>query len=67
MTDEPMKRCPKCKGKIDRLIGAGSGIIFKGSGFYATDYKKSSKEGSSKKACEGPKSDSCKDCSLGKE
>ena len=39
ITDEPLKRCPKCKGKIQRRIGAGAGIIFKGSGFYATDYR----------------------------
>jgi len=37
--DEPRKRCPKCRSKVRRLIGAGCGIIFKGSGFYATDYK----------------------------
>ncbi len=36
-----LKRCPKCrKHKLKRLIGAGAGIIFKGSGFYETDYKK---------------------------
>lgn len=40
MSDPPVKRCPKCKGKVQRLIGAGAGIIFKGSGFYATDYKR---------------------------
>jgi putative FmdB family regulatory protein len=40
MTDKPLSKCPKCKGKVKRLIGAGSGIIFKGSGFYETDYKK---------------------------
>ncbi len=39
ITDEPLKRCPKCKGKIQRRIGAGAGIIFKGAGFYATDYR----------------------------
>lgn len=38
---KPLEKCPKCKGKIKRLIGTGSGIIFKGRGFYATDYKKS--------------------------
>jgi putative FmdB family regulatory protein len=39
MTEEPVKYCPKCKGKVKRLIGMGSGPIFKGSGFYQTDYK----------------------------
>jgi putative FmdB family regulatory protein len=43
MTDKPLKSCPQCKGKIKRLIGAGAGIIFKGSGFYATDYKRPAK------------------------
>ena len=43
MSDKPLKSCPKCKkGKVDRLIGAGAGLIFKGTGFYITDYKKSS-------------------------
>ncbi|MFB3896433.1 MAG: FmdB family zinc ribbon protein [bacterium] len=43
MTEAPLKKCPKCKksGKVHRLISAGAGIIFKGSGFYATDYRSS--------------------------
>ena len=40
MTDEPLVECPKCHGKLKRLIGAGMAPIFKGSGFYETDYKK---------------------------
>ena len=41
MTDKPIKKCPKCKAlKAKRLIGSGSGIIFKGTGFYETDYKR---------------------------
>ncbi len=39
MTDEPLKRCPKCKGKVRRIIGTGAGLLFKGSGFYITDYR----------------------------
>lgn len=35
----PRVKCEKCKGKCIRLIGTGAGIIFKGSGFYQTDYK----------------------------
>jgi putative FmdB family regulatory protein len=42
MTAAKLTKCPKCGGKVKRLIGAGSGIIFKGTGFYQTDYKKSS-------------------------
>jgi putative FmdB family regulatory protein len=41
MTEEPLKVCPSCGGKLQRLIGTGAGIIFKGNGFYHTDYKKS--------------------------
>jgi len=41
ITAEAIKVCPKChKRKVVRLISSGSGIIFKGSGFYATDYRK---------------------------
>ena len=40
MNDAPLKKCPKCKGPIKRLISS-PGIIFKGSGFHVTDYKKS--------------------------
>ena len=40
MTDEPRKRCPQCRCKVERLMGAGAGLIFKGSGFYITDYAK---------------------------
>lgn len=39
MTDDPLSTCPDCGGNVKRLIGAGAGIIFKGSGFYCTDYK----------------------------
>ena len=40
MSEEPLKRCPECGGHLRRIIGTGAGIIFKGSGFYETDYKK---------------------------
>ena len=39
MKDEPLKRCPKCRCKIRKVLGSGAGIIFKGSGFYQTDYR----------------------------
>lgn len=42
MNDEALRKCPKCNGSVKRLIGKGAGIIFKGSGFYSTDYKNSS-------------------------
>ena len=41
MSDDPVTKCYKCNGKLKRLIGAGAGPIFKGSGFYQTDYKNS--------------------------
>jgi len=39
ISDPPLKRCPKCRHKIRRLLGTGGGLIFKGSGFYQTDYR----------------------------
>ncbi len=43
MKSKPIRKCPDCgKLKAQRLIGAGAGIIFKGSGFYQTDYRSSS-------------------------
>jgi putative FmdB family regulatory protein len=42
MNDKPLSRCPECKSAIRRVINGGIGVIFKGSGFYTTDYKKSS-------------------------
>jgi len=38
----PVETCPKCGGKVQRRIHGGAGLIFKGSGFYLTDYKKTS-------------------------
>ena len=37
MSDEPIKKCPKCKKDVRRIIFGGTGVIFKGSGFYVTD------------------------------
>ncbi|MBB6480763.1 FmdB family zinc ribbon protein [Spirochaeta isovalerica] len=48
MTDEPLSVCPECGGEVKRMIGGGSGLIFKGSGFYVTDSKKSTSGSSSK-------------------
>ncbi|RKY08712.1 MAG: zinc ribbon domain-containing protein, partial [Planctomycetota bacterium] len=43
ITASPKKKCPECgKMKLQRLIGIGAGIIFKGSGFYETDYRSDS-------------------------
>ena len=48
MSDKPKRKCPSCGAKVRRLIGRGAGIIFKGSGFYETDYKRKNKEEKSK-------------------
>ena len=43
ITTKPLRKCPKCgKRELKRLIGAGAGVIFKGSGFYQTDYRSES-------------------------
>ncbi len=39
ITAAPLKKCPKCRGSLRRKIGSGAGLIFKGSGFYITDYR----------------------------
>ena len=39
MSDFPFLTCEECGGKIERVITGGTGLIFKGSGFYLTDYK----------------------------
>ena len=40
MSDEPLNKCPDCNRKVRRLVSGGTGLIFKGSGFYLTDYAK---------------------------
>jgi putative FmdB family regulatory protein len=57
MRDEPYRECPKdlCRlpkwghGKVKRLLGTGAGLIFKGSGFYSTDYRSESYKAAAKK------------------
>ena len=60
MTAEPLTKCPKCGGKIKRLIGAGGGIICKGSGFYATDHRKDKRK--EEKPCEKASPDCPSNC-----
>jgi predicted nucleic acid-binding Zn ribbon protein len=76
MNDDPVKSCPKCKKrKAKRLLGVGAGLIFKGTGFYETDYKNKSgvekKEGSSDsdsgKSSDSSKSSDSKSSSTKKE
>ena len=74
MSDGVKKTCPECgKKKLRRLIGAGGAIVFKGSGFYKTDYRSESykkgaaaESGSSGKS-EGGKSDGAKSDGGGKK
>ena len=57
MTAKPVSACPKCgKRSVKRLISSGAGLLFKGSGFYATDYRSS---GYKKRVSEESKSKSC--------
>lgn len=49
ITAPPIEECPECGGKVKRLIGAGAGLIFKGSGFYTTDYRSEGYKESAKK------------------
>ena len=58
MSDSHLKECPKCKGDVRRLVSGGSGLIFKGSGFYLTDYVKKPK--SEKKNVSEKKNESSK-------
>jgi len=43
MSEQPIKNCPQCGKEVRRLIFGGTGVIFKGSGFYVTDKSKSEK------------------------
>lgn len=49
MKDAPKKNCPQCKGRVRRLISGGAGLIFKGSGFYITDYRSEGYKSAAKK------------------
>jgi putative FmdB family regulatory protein len=60
ISEAPLKRCPKCKGAVKRKIGTGAGLLFKGSGFYITDYRSENykKAARSEKPAEAKKSES---------
>ncbi|MGA0060934.1 MAG: FmdB family zinc ribbon protein [Planctomycetota bacterium] len=58
MTENALRKCPACgKQKLQRLIGAGAGVIFKGSGFYETDYRSASYKADAKSGESGSSSD----------
>ena len=48
ISEAPLRRCPTCKGAVKRLLGTGAGLLFKGSGFYITDYRSESYKSSAK-------------------
>jgi len=50
MKDPPVAKCPKCGGKAERQLSGGHGIVFKGSGFYETDYKRAGEKAGDKQA-----------------
>jgi len=70
MNDPKLKDCPDsgCDGEVKRLLGTGAGLIFKGSGFYQTDYRSDSYKAGEKKASEAqsPKKEG-KDTKKGKD
>ena len=57
MNDKKLTKCPNksCGGKVQRLLGVGAGVIFKGSGFYETDYRSESYSSDKKKKSENKK------------
>jgi putative FmdB family regulatory protein len=56
INDAPLKKCPKCgKAKLRRVYGAGAAVIFKGSGFYQTDYRSESYKAAAKAEQESAK------------
>jgi putative FmdB family regulatory protein len=54
MSEEPLKKCPQCgKKKLRRVFGTGAAVLFKGSGFYQTDYRSESYKSAAKAEQEG--------------
>ena len=67
MSEEPLKKCPKCgKKKLRRVYGPGAAILFKGSGFYQTDYRSESYKADAKADQEKAKPAGEKDSANGK-
>ncbi len=75
MRDEPFRECPKelCRlpkwghGKVKRLLGTGAGLIFKGSGFYTTDYRSDSYKEAAKKESPPTKPDTAEKSAASKQ
>jgi len=71
MSDEPLKKCPECDGKVKKLIGIGGGVIYKGGGFYTTEYRSDEYKKREKAEKETPSTSStssaCSTCPLKKD
>lgn len=66
MTERPKRKCPECGAlRMKRHIGTGAGFVFKGSGFYETDYRSASYKAGEKQASESRSSSEGKDKSKG--
>ena len=66
MSVKPLKKCEKCGGPVKRLVSGGTGLIFKGSGFYITDYARKNSSGQPSKSEKSDKSEiAAKDSSSG--
>ncbi len=68
ISDSTRVKCPRCGKRGERLISGGAGIIFKGSGFYETDYKRAASAGAKEKTDSGgdkPSKDTPKKTSSG--
>ena len=59
ITADLLTVCPKCSGELKRLIGSGLGIVFKGSGFYETDFKNKKRETPKTNCTDCPNSSTC--------
>jgi len=60
-SDPPLTKCPKCKkNKLERLFGGGGAIIFKGAGFYETDYRRAGQNGNGNGKADGDAGEAAK-------
>ncbi|MCC5912975.1 MAG: zinc ribbon domain-containing protein [Balneolaceae bacterium] len=66
MNDEPLKVCPDTGQPVKRMISGGGGVVYKGTGFYVTDYKNGGKNGSSESKSESSAKESASASSNGK-
>lgn len=58
MTDPPVSECPECGEEAERILSAGAGLLFKGEGFYITDYRSDSYRKAAEKEKKKPDSGS---------